>query len=158
MRLVSRIPAGRGRVAAVTVRLLYDGSADSPGIDVTDLQLQPGDPSGVVPHPDDVKIVTGGAQYRNGVVPRSDDTVLVLANEDTAAPTAVTVHPAGLGSARVGSYRFGRISGTASVDGGTNTATHGYGRPPILTERSDGHLRVDVEVPVHLTIGWRSRA
>jgi hypothetical protein len=39
MRLVSRIPASKGKVMAITLRLIYDGDADSPGIDVTDLQL-----------------------------------------------------------------------------------------------------------------------
>lgn len=158
MRLVSRIPASKGRVAAITLRLIYDGDENSPGIDVTDLQLQPGDPSGVVPHPLDVKIRTGGRQYRNGVLPRSDDTVLVLANNDSAAPTTVTVRPSAVGAVRVGSYRFGTINKTATVDGGSNTATHGYGLPPMLTERSDGHVPVDTEVPVHLTIEWRERA
>jgi hypothetical protein len=158
MRLVSRISAGKGRVAAVTLRLIYDGTETSTPIEVTDLQLQPGDPSGVVPHPQDVKIETGGRQYRNGVLPRSDDTVLVLANNDSAAPTTVTVRPSGVGNVRVGSYRFGTINKTATVDGGSHTATHGHGLPPMLTERSDGHVPVDTEVPVHLTIEWRERA
>jgi hypothetical protein len=105
-----------------------------------------------------VKIRTGGRQYRNGVLPRSDDTVLVLANEDTAAPTTVTVRPSAVGSVRVGSYRFGTINKTATVDGGSNTATHGYGLPPMLTERSDAHVPVDTEVPIHLTVEWRERA
>ena len=158
MRLVSRIPASKGKVESVTLRLIYDGDDTSPAIDVTDLQLQPGDPSGVVPHPLDVKIKTGGRQYRNGVLPRSDDSVLVLANNDSAAPTTVTVRPSAVGDVRVGSYRFGRINKTATVDGGSHTATHGYGLPPMLTERSDGHVPVQTEVPVHLTIEWRDRA
>mgnify|MGYP001759009258 FL=1 len=54
MRLVSRIPAAHGRVTSITVRVIYDGTATSVPVEVTDVQLQPGEASGVVPHPSDV--------------------------------------------------------------------------------------------------------
>lgn len=157
MRLVSRIPADRGVVAAVRVLIVYDGTDTTPAIDVTDVQLQPGEPTGVVPHPSDIVTRPGATTYRNGIVTRSTDEVIFMANTDLATPTRVEVTPAGPGTVRVGSYRFGAISGPAYADAETQTASHGWGRPPVLTERSDGRARVETEQPVHLTLGWAER-
>lgn len=157
MRLVARIPAARGRVVSITVALIYDGDTDATPIDITDIQLQPGDPSGVVPHPSDIVTRAGESSWRNGVVPRTTDEVILLANTDLATPTRVIVEPSEPGSVRVGSYRFGRIDSTAQVDGLAGTASHGWGRPPVLTERSDGRVAVDIEQPIHLAVGWQER-
>lgn len=158
MRLVARIPASLGRVAAVTVRVEYVGTASSDGADVTDVQLQPGEASGVVPNPADLRPLAAPRQWRNGVIPRSADEVIVLANSDRAAPTRVDVTPSAAGDVRVGSFRFGRIAGPAWADAETSTAPTGWGRPPVLTERSDGHLQVLTDRPVHVTVGWSDRS
>lgn len=157
MRLVSRIPARKGRVLAIRVFLVYDGTDDSPGVDVTDVQLQPGDPSGVVPHPSDIVLRAGASTYRNGVITRSTDEVIILANTDLASPTSVQVKPSGAGEVSVGAFHFGSITGPAAVDGLHHVATNGYGRAPVLTARSDGRVAVEIEKPVHLTVGWTER-
>jgi len=159
VRLTSRIPARLGRVASITVRVLYEGTETSDAVDVTDLQLQPGDPSGVVPHPSDVATARGGSRWRNGVITRTTDEVIVLANDDAAAPTFIQVTPAGRADVRVGSFRFGQITGRASANAetGTKSGTTGWGRPPVLTERSDGHVPVITTRPVHLSVGWADR-
>lgn len=159
MRLVTRIPASFGRVRRVTVRIRYDGTGTSDAVDVTDVQLQPGDPSGVVPHPADVATVRGGGRWRNGIITRTTDEVIVMANDDAAAPTLIQVTPAGAADVRVGSFRFGRVTGRASVNGetGAKSGTAGWGRPPVLTERSDGHVAVTTTRPLHLSVGWADR-
>lgn len=158
MRLVTRIPATLGRVARITVRVEYSGTAASDGVDVTDLQLQNGEATGVVPNPADLAPLTAPRQWRNGVVPRSTDEVIVLANSDRAAPTRVDVRPHGAGSVRVGSFRFGNISGPQWASAENGQASRGWGRAPVLTERSDGHIDVDTDLPLHLTVGWSDRA
>lgn len=159
VRLVTRIPADRGHVRSITVRFQYDGEAGADGIDITDVQLQPGDPTGVVPHPADVAIRTGGRQYRNGVVTRTTDEVIVLSNNDRAAPTRVDVAPVSAGEVRVGSFRFGRLTSPAYVDGEAGKASRGWGRAPVITERSDGHIAVTLDGSiVHMTVGWSERS
>lgn len=157
MRLVTRIPARKGHVKAVTVQLIYDGTATSTPIEVTDLQLQPGEASGVVPHPADVSVRSSGAQWRNGVITRPVGEVILLANSDRAAPTRVEVHPAGPATVKAGAYRFGTISERTIADGIAGYATAGEGRTPLITERCDGHVQVDTDRPLHLTIGWSNR-
>ncbi|UGS26316.1 hypothetical protein K8F61_17070 [Microbacterium resistens] len=158
MRLTARIPADQGKVRRLTLRLLYEGTPDSDGIDVTDVQIQPGDPSGVTIHPSDVVIRRGGPQWRNGVVTRTTDEVIILSNADLATPTRVTVTPARPGAVRVGPFRFGRLIGPAYVDGETGRAPFGHGRAPLITERSDGHVAVTTDQPVHMTVGWSERS
>ncbi|WP_417556251.1 hypothetical protein [Microbacterium sp.] len=157
MRLITRIPAARGRVTAVSVRVRYDGDTGADPIDVTDIMLQPGEPTGVVPHPADLAVTTGGRRWRNGVITRTVDEVIILANDDRAAPTTLTVTPAGPVAVRVGSFRFGQITGPATADGVALTSTAGYGHVPVITERADGHLPVTTDRPLHLTVGWAER-
>lgn len=158
VRLVARIPASLGRVESVMVRVEYVGTASSDGADVTDLQLQPGEASGIVPNSADLRSLAGPRQWRNGVVPRSADEVIVLANSDRAAPVRVDVTPSAAGQVRVGSFRFGRVAVPVWGDAETSTAPTGWGRPPVLTERSDGHLQVLTEQPLHMTVGWSDRS
>lgn len=155
MRVTSRIPAFHGRVAAISIEVRCEGLPDGVAVDVTDVQLQPGDPTGVVPHPADVGSSPGGRQYRNGVVTRSD-VVVAMSNADLAVPARVTVR--GNADVRVGSFRFGRVQGVALVDGEAGTASQGWGRAPIITERSDLHARVDVTAPTHVTVEWADRS
>ena len=157
MRLVSRIPAAHGRVTSITVRVIYDGTATSVPVEVTDVQLQPGEASGVVPHPSDVSIAATDMQYRNGVIPRPVSEVIVLANSDIATPTLVTVAPSRPTNVEVGAYRFGRISTPQWADGARNAATTGQGRTPVITERCDGYTDVQAEAPLHITFGWANR-
>ena len=154
MRVTARVPARNGRVAAVTVQVRCEGLPDGVAVDVTDVLLQPGDPTGTVPHPGDVSVRPGGRQYRNGVVVRSD-TIIAMSNSDQATPARVTARANA--DVRVGSFRFGRVRGTALVDGEAGTATQGWGRAPIITERSDLQARVTVSAPTHITVDWADR-
>lgn len=157
MRLTARVPADLGRVVAVTVRLEYEGTETTDGVDVTDVQLQVGDVTGVVPHPSDLDVRAGPREWRNGSVPRSADEVIVLANNDRAAPTRIDVRPSRAGAVRVGSFRFGHLIGPEWADGEAAEASTGWGRVPVLTERSDGHVAVTADHPLHLTVGWSDR-
>lgn len=154
MRVTARVPARNGRVASITVQVRSEDLPDGFEVDVTDVQLQPGDPTGTVPHPGDVSIKAGARQYRNGVVVRSD-TIIAMSNADRTTPARVTAR--GNADVRVGSFRFGRVRGTAQVDGGTGNATQGWGRPSIITERSDLQARVAVSAPTHITVDWADR-
>ncbi len=125
-------------------------------VDVTDVVLTPGaDPTGVVPHPSDLAVRTGRREYRNGIVSRSDP-IVALANLDEAVPVRLRVR--GAASVRVGAFNFGRVSGSASVDGAAATASQGYGRAPLITRRSDLHTDVVTDRPVHLTVEWADRS
>lgn len=158
MRLLARIPADLGRVEQITVRLEYDGTLAADGIDITDVQLQPGDASGVVPNPADLAPRVGSRQWRNGVIPSSTDEVIILSNADRPVPTRVDVHSAGSAVIRVGSFRFGRVISPVWADAETGRAARGWGRPPVLTERSDGHVAVETDRPLHMTVGWSDRS
>ncbi|KAA9133766.1 hypothetical protein [Microbacterium caowuchunii] len=154
-RVIARIPAARGRVERITVQVRVEDIPDGVAVDVADVQLQGGaDPSGVVPHPSDVAVRSGQRQFRNGVVTRSD-TIIALANPDRASPTRV--HVSAAGDVRVGSYRFGAVNGSATADGAAGTATQGWGRVPVVTERSDLQAQVIISRPTHVTVEWVDR-
>lgn len=154
-RLSARIPAARGRVDRISVQVRVENLPDGVAVDVTDVQLQPGvDPSGVVPHPSDLAIRRGQRQYRNGVVTRSD-TIIALGNPDRASPARVQV--TGSGEVRVGSFRFGTVHGSAVADGEAGTASQGWGRVPVVTERSDLQARVAITNPTHVIVEWVDR-
>lgn len=157
MRLVSRIPAARGRVMSITVHVIYDGTETSVPVEVTDVQLQPGNASGVVPHPADVSVAPTGIQYRNGCLPRSVDEVILLANSEVATPASIAVTPARPGQVTVGAYRFGDVNERETVDPARHSATTGYGRAPVISRRSDGYTNVSTETPLHITFGWQNR-
>ncbi|OAZ40955.1 hypothetical protein A9Z40_03165 [Microbacterium arborescens] len=153
---MTRIPAALGRVKRITVQVRCEALPEGAAVDVTDLVLTPGDdPIGVVPHPSDLAVGSGRREYRNGIVTRSDP-IVALANVDEAAPVRLRVR--GAASVRVGAFSFGRVSGSASVDGAAGTATQGYGRAPIITRRSDLHTRVTTDRPVHVTVEWADRS
>lgn len=154
-RVVARIPAARGRVDRITLQVRVEDMPDDVEVDVSDVVLAPGaDPSGVVPHPSDVALRRGLRQFRNGVVTRSD-TIIALANPDSASPTRV--HVAASGEVRVGGFRFGAVRGSAIADGDAGTASQGWGRVPVITERSDLHARVDTTAPAHVIVEWVDR-
>ncbi|MFJ6532490.1 hypothetical protein [Microbacterium sp. NPDC091662] len=154
-RVVARIPAARGRVDRISVQVRVDDMPPGVEVDVTDVVLTGGaDPSGVVPHPSDLALRRGQRQFRNGTVTRSD-TVIAMANADRASPSRV--HVSGSGEVRVGSFRFGAVRGSAIADGEAGTASQGWGRVPLITERSDLHARVDITAPTQLIVEWVDR-
>ncbi len=154
-RLTARIPAARGRVDRITVQIRVEDLPAGVDVDVTDVQLQGGSaPSGVVPHPSDLASRTGLRQFRNGVVTRSD-TIIALANPDRASPARV--HVASNGQVRVGGFRFGTVRGSAVADGQAGNASQGWGRVPVVTERSDLQSRVEISTPTQVIVEWVDR-
>lgn len=144
-------------VASIRLRIAARDVPTSASVTVTDIQLQPGElPTGIVPNPAEVGTTRGRAQYRNGVV-NNKMRLVAMSNADKAAPVKMTVRNAA-GKTRVGAYRFGTVNGTATADGPRNTATHGHGRAPVITERQDLHLRAEATGRVHLRLAWNERA
>lgn len=143
----------RKRVASVTVRVRARGLPAGSAVEVTDVQLQAGaDASGPAPNASELAPAPAGRHYRNGVVHEGLE-VVALANTDRAAPVRLEVRNGG--DVRVGSYRFGRVNGSATVDGQAGTASQGWGRAPILTERSDLWLPVALDDRAHLRVQWQ---
>lgn len=145
-----------GRVTQIDLKITARGLPDGARVDVTDVQLQPGQAaSGVYHNPRELGSVTEGPQYRNGVIHDGLE-VVALSNSDRGAPVRleVTGHT---GSTRLSSYRFGSINGTAIVDGAAREASQGYGLPPVITERSDLTLRAQTDERVHLRAIWNDR-
>lgn len=148
----------RKPVAEVTLRFEARDVPGSARIDVTDIQMQPGEqPTGIVPNPREAGTsVTGRRQYRNGVIHEGME-VVALANLDRTTPAKVMVRD-GFGDVRVGGFRFGDLSGeVAEADAQTHSASHGWGRPPIITERSDLYLRTQLQGRAHLRLEWEDR-
>lgn len=155
MRLQQPIYAKRA-VASVKLRIAARDVPTSASVTVTDIQLQPGEqPSGVVPNPREVGTTPGRAQCRNGIVNNSLD-VIALGNGDRAAPVRLEVRNAS-GNTRVGSFRFGSVRGSATVDGAKHTATQGWGRAPIITERQDLQIAAEATGRIHLRAIWDER-
>lgn len=155
MRLQQPIYAKKP-VASIKVRIAARDVPTSASVTVTDIQLQPGEqPSGVVPNPREVGTTPGGTQYRNGIVNNSLE-VIALSNGDRAAPVRLDVRNAS-GDTRMGSFRFGKVNGSATVDGPKHTATQGWGRAPIITERQDLHMRAKATGRIHLRARWDER-
>lgn len=143
-------------VASVKLRVMARDVPTSAAVIVTDIQLQAGElATGVVPNPAEVGTTAGRAQYRNGVI-NNKLSVIALSNGDRAAPVRVNVRNAA-GVTRIGSYRFGDVQGDATVDGPNGTATHGWGRAPIITERQDLHLEAEATGRIHLRLAWHER-
>lgn len=146
------------RVAELTLRIRAFDIPDGARIDFTDVQLQPGmHPSGVTDNPREQGTTPeGGPQYRNGTIHDGME-VVAMANIDRPTPVRMSVHNAA-GDTQVGSYRFGTLRGEdAAVDGRQHTATHGWGRAPIITQRSDLYLRTNIEGRAHLRLEWEDR-
>ena len=143
-------------VASIRLRVMARDVPTSAAVTVSDIQLQAGEQAtGVAPNPAEVGTTAGRAQYRNGVV-NNKLSVIALSNGDRAAPVRVDVRNAS-GMTRVGSYRFGDVQGNATADGPNHTATHGYGRAPIVTERQDLHLNAEATGRIHLRLAWHER-
>lgn len=143
------------RVQHLTVRIISGGLPAGATADVTDVQLQGGGQStGEVPNWGDILTGVGGRQWRNGVVHDGME-VVALANIDRATPTRVEVHADD--DVRIGTYRFGRVDGTAHVDGRTLDASQGWGSPPVITQRSDLTVRTYTTGRAHLRLEWRDR-
>lgn len=143
-------------VASIRLRVTARDVPTSAAVTVTDIQLQAGEqPTGIVPNPAEAGTTAGRAQYRNGVV-NNKLSVIGLSNGDRAAPVRVDVRNAS-GVTRIGSYRFGDVQGNAYADGPNGTASHGWGRAPIITERQDLHLEAEATGRIHLRLAWHER-
>lgn len=155
MRLQQPIFADKP-VRNIRLRISARDVPASAAVKVTDIQLQPGETAtGVVFNPREVGTTPGRAQYRNGVI-NPGLRVLALSNADKAAPVRMAISGAS-GPVRVGSYRFGNVRGTATVDGPKHSATQGHGRAPIVTERQDLNLRTELLKRAHLRLAWEER-
>ena len=140
------------RVASVSLRVSVRSIPAGAAVEVTDIQLQAGKLStGPAPSPSELVPVPAGKQYRNGVIHDGME-VVALSNGDRAAPVSVKV--GGRGKMQVGSFRFGEVIGSAEVDGRAGTATQGWGRAPLITERSDLVLQCALADRAHLTLEW----
>lgn len=156
MRLRQSIYSKPKGVVSIRLRISAFDVPTSATVRVTDIQLQHGEtPTGVVFNPREVGTMPGRSQYRNGVAPPGLR-IVALSNADKAAPARMGVKDAA-GPVRVGSYRFGDVQGSASVDGANGTATHGFGRAPIITERQDMNLRTELLKRAHLRLSWEER-
>ena len=143
-------------VASLKLKLMATDVPDSASVTITDVQLQAGElATGVVPNQIEVATNEGQAQYRNGVV-NNRMSVFALSNADSASPARLTVRNA-RGETRIGSYRFGEIYGTATANARNHTATHGWGRPPIITARQDCNLEAFATGRLHLRLAWNDR-
>lgn len=128
----------------------------SANVVVTDVQLQSGElSSGPTFNPAEAGTTKLAAQYRNGVLKTGLD-VVGMSNSDKAVPLIMEARNVN-GDLRLGSYRFGVVKGRARVDGEALTATHGYGHPPVITERQDLFLKTYVPGRCHLRLAWNER-
>lgn len=145
-------------VAEIRLRVVAREIPGDGEVDITDVQLQSGElASGVTVNPREAGTTAGGSHYRNGVVHAGME-VVALANIDKATPTRMEVLNS-RGDVRIGSYRFGeRNNFSAYADARTHRASHGWGRPPVITERSDLNLRTyGITGRVHLRLRWEDR-
>lgn len=156
MRLQQALYVDPKPVASIRLRIFTEDVPLSAVVLITDIQLQSGEqPTGVVFNPAEAGTTPSGAQYRNGVL-NPGLRVVALSNADKAAPTRLEVRNAS-GKTRVGSYRFGDLQGDAVVDGLGYSATAGYGRAPIITERQDLNLDTDITLRTHVRLAWEDR-
>lgn len=143
-------------VRSIRLRVMATDVPISAAVLVTDIQLQAGEQAtGIVPNPAEAGTVQGRAQYRNGVL-NPGLKVVALSNADAAVPVRMDVRNAS-SELRIGSYRFGKVTGSATVDGHNHTASQGHGQAPIITERQDLHLNVDISKRAHLRLAWHER-
>lgn len=159
VRLFGRAYPHAGKpVKRVKLRVAAHDLPEGAAARVTDLQLQPGAAiTGYVPATTDHDIQTSKRwQFRNGVI-RDDMTVIVFADTEAASPTRWDVRGAN-GRVKIGAFDFGTVSGSASVDGTAQTATHGAGIPPHITARSDLDVPVEVEGRTMLCAWFRGLA
>lgn len=159
VRLFGRAyPHGGRPVTHLRLRVVARGLPEGAVVRVTDVALQAGAAAtGWAPASVDQGIVPVERwQFRNGVV-RGDMTVIVAADVEEPSPTRWDAREAG-GSVQVGGYRFGRVHGSASVDGAGGTATQGAGIVPHLTGRADVDVPVSVEGGALLCCWFRGLA
>lgn len=146
----------RKRVSHIDLRIRSNDLPDGAEVDITDVQLQNGvDVSGYSPiNPEEFGTVEGAQWHINGTVhPHLD--VVVLANPDRPSPTRVEVLNAADNS-RIGTYRFER-SGRAVADGINHNANKGWGRVPLITQRSDLYLTPYLDERLQMRVSWRDR-
>lgn len=141
-----------------TVKLRITASDIPEGAEfgVTDVQLQAGrDPSGYEFNPEDVDVVERSRHYVNGTITTSQP-IMILSNMRFPSGARLEVLDAS-SAVTIGDYRFGEVSGRAVVDGESGTATQGWGRAPVITERCDLQVDVTIGSKIHLRGSWADR-
>lgn len=160
VRLFGRIYPQRPerKVTGLALRIVAVDLPSEAEVLVSDVQLQPGNhTTGWVPHHADMGVhAVEGWQWRNGII-HGDADVIVIADTPSASPARWDVRGAG-GEIRIGGYHFGRVVGSASVDGSRHTATQGAGIPAHLTARADIDVPVYSEGRALLTCWFRGLA
>lgn len=157
------------RTVSVTVRVVTSGVPSGGQISVTDLQLQKGtDVSGLTINQREAGTSVGGSHYRNGVV-NGDMVIGAMSNLLVSAPVRAEVQAGNGNSIRAGDMRFGTVQSSAYVDGKTHSSSQGWGRAPIVTERQDLRMSMNVGVTedefgeplpgarTHLRLSWDER-
>jgi hypothetical protein len=158
VRLFGLLHKRGGRPVSLKIRVRAADMPDGANVIVTDVQCQAGDmiTAWTLAPPDLGVQPVEGWQWRNGVVAGSQ-TVVVPADAPSASPCVVDAREAS-GEVTAGAYRFGRVEGSARVDGWAHEATQGAGLPPYLTARSDVDVPMSVEGRALVTVAFRGLA
>lgn len=155
MRLAGRFYTDGKRVVSVKLRVTARDIPSGAEVQLTDVQLQAGTGhSGYAFAPEDIDIRPRSRHYVNGTINESQP-VMLLANMLVSSGTRLEVLDGAGGEVRLGTYRFGSVIGSAVADGETHEADQGWGRVPIITERSDLQLYAHVTERIHVRATWR---
>lgn len=145
-------------VKRVRLRLSARDLPEGAAVRLADIQLQPGTmTTGWVPASTDQDVrATERWQFRNGIV-RDGMTVILVADAEAASPVRWDVRGAS-GRVEIGAFELGHVSGSASVNGPAQSATHGAGIPPHLTARADVDVPIKIEGRALVTAWFRGLA
>lgn len=149
----------RKNVSHIDLRIVARNLPEGAEVDITDVMLQLGmDVSGYTDfNAPEYGTVPGHTWHVNGVVHDGLD-MIALANPDRPSPSRLEVLNAD-SDTRIASYRFG-APGRAVADGTLPDADAGWGRVPLVTQRSDLYLRPylgDSTDRVQLRVSWTDR-
>ena len=157
VRLAGRFYTGGKRVVGIKLRITAEYIPTGAEVQVTDVQLQAGAAhSGYAFAPEDIDIRPHGRHYVNGTINRTQP-VMMLANMLKSTGMKLDILDAEGGNVQLGTYRFGPVLGEATADGEQHDATQGWGRVPIITERSDLQIVAKVEERIHVRAAWTDR-
>lgn len=154
MRLAGQFHTRGKRVVGLKLRIESNNIPPGAKVQVTDVQLQAGaEHSGYAFAPEDIDIRPRGRHYVNGTINKSQP-VMMLANMLKSSGMKLDILDAEGGVVQLGTYRFGPVLGEATADGEKHAATQGWGRVPIITERSDLQIIAKVEERIHVRAAW----
>lgn len=169
MRLVGNFYTLDNQPEEITLTIRATNLTAGASVELTDIQLQSGpDATGIVPNPREVGTVQDGAIYRNGVT-NGEMVVIAMSNSLASQPARVEVQGVHGDQVQAGDMHFGTVNGSAWVDGLTHENSQGWGRAPIITERQDLRMRMEVgevendmgdNLPgtrAHLRLAWFDR-